>query len=135
MTPLNRRRFLPGCLNKYAFIFTRFCRQRRRLIFFLPGALIPPVSVAALKFSFLFTPPGVFLHEFSHILMAEMLRVPTGELKLKPEIKDGHLTLGSAQIAATDPLRLTLIGTRFAWKQPFFQLQEPDDFLRAIKNR
>ena len=30
---------------------------------------------------------------------------------------------------------LTLIGFRFAWKQPFFQLQEPDDFLKAIKNR
>ncbi len=28
---------------------------------------------------------------------------------------------------------LTLIGFRFAWKQSFFQLQEPDDFLKAIK--
>jgi hypothetical protein len=28
---------------------------------------------------------------------------------------------------------LTLAGARFAWKQPFFQLQEPDDFLKAIK--
>ena len=28
---------------------------------------------------------------------------------------------------------LTLIGFRFAWKQPFFKLQEPDDFLTAIK--
>lgn len=54
--------------------------------------------------------PGIFLHEFSHILMAELLRVPTGELKLKPELKDGHLALGSAQIASTDPFRLTLIG-------------------------
>ena len=54
--------------------------------------------------------PGIFLHEFSHILMAEILRVKTGELKLKPEIHDGHLTLGSAQIALTDPFRLTLIG-------------------------
>ena len=54
--------------------------------------------------------PGIFLHEFSHILMAEMLRVKTGELKLKPEISEGQLRLGSAQIAATDPLRLTLIG-------------------------
>lgn len=54
--------------------------------------------------------PGVFLHEFSHILMAEMLQVPTGELKLKPELKDGHLALGSAQIASTDSFRLTLIG-------------------------
>ena len=54
--------------------------------------------------------PGIFLHEFSHILMAEILRVRTGELKLKPEIHEGHLTLGSAQIALTDPFRLTLIG-------------------------
>lgn len=29
---------------------------------------------------------------------------------------------------------LTLIGARFAFKQPFFKLQEPDDFLKAIKN-
>ncbi|MBU2052203.1 hypothetical protein KKH13_03310 [Patescibacteria group bacterium] len=54
--------------------------------------------------------PGIFLHEFSHILMAEILQVKTGELKLWPELKDGHLNLGSAQIASTDPLRLTLIG-------------------------
>jgi len=27
----------------------------------------------------------------------------------------------------------TLIGARFAWKNSFFQLQEPDDFLKAIK--
>lgn len=54
--------------------------------------------------------PGVLLHELSHILMAEVLQVKTGELKLKPEVHDGHLTLGSAQIALTDPFRLTLIG-------------------------
>lgn len=30
---------------------------------------------------------------------------------------------------------LTLVGARFAWKQPFFTLQEPDDFLKAIKRR
>ena len=28
---------------------------------------------------------------------------------------------------------LTLIGFRFAWKQAWFELQEPDDFLKAIK--
>jgi len=28
---------------------------------------------------------------------------------------------------------LTLIGFRFAWKQSFFKLAEPDDFLKAIK--
>ena len=30
---------------------------------------------------------------------------------------------------------LTLLGARFAWKNQFFQLQEPDDFLKAIKNK
>lgn len=55
--------------------------------------------------------PGIFLHEFSHVLAAEFLQVRTGALNLKPELKDGHLTLGSAQIAQTDPFRLTLIGT------------------------
>ena len=28
---------------------------------------------------------------------------------------------------------LILIGTRFAWKNQFFQLREPDDFLKAIR--
>lgn len=55
--------------------------------------------------------PGIFLHEFSHILAAAILRVPTGHLSLKPQIKDNQLKLGSAQIAQTDPFRLTLIGT------------------------
>jgi len=54
--------------------------------------------------------PGVFLHEFSHILTAELLQVPTGHLSLKPHFKNGQLMLGSAQIASTDPFRLTLIG-------------------------
>src|SRR3989344_4651389 len=30
---------------------------------------------------------------------------------------------------------LTLIGFRFAWKQTWFELQEPDDFLTAIKKQ
>lgn len=30
---------------------------------------------------------------------------------------------------------LVLLGTNAAWKNNFFQLQEPDDFLKAIKNR
>jgi len=59
--------------------------------------------------------PGIFLHEFSHILAAELLQVPTGHLSLKPQFKNNQLKLGSAQIAQTDPIRLTLIGTA-----PFF---------------
>lgn len=30
---------------------------------------------------------------------------------------------------------LTLLGANFAWKHPFFQLQEPNDFLKAIKSK
>lgn len=63
-----------------------------------------------LNLAFFLLLPGIFLHEFSHILMAEVLLVKTGELKLKPELINGNLHLGSAQIALTDPLRLTLIG-------------------------
>ena len=55
--------------------------------------------------------PGIFLHEFSHILSAELLQVRTGHLDLTPHFKDNQLRLGSAQIAKTDPIRLTLIGT------------------------
>ncbi len=55
--------------------------------------------------------PGVSLHEFSHILTAELLQVPTGHLSLKPHFRDNQLMLGSAQIAQTDPFRLTLIGS------------------------
>ncbi|MBU1084958.1 MAG: hypothetical protein ABIJ43_02770 [Candidatus Beckwithbacteria bacterium] len=90
-----------------------------------------PTSINLLFFLLL---PGIFLHEFSHILIATILRVPTGRLSLKPEVrapnfskyscdpeqsrgtssepkKFGSLTLGSAQIATTDPIRMTLIGT------------------------
>ncbi|MFH0942704.1 MAG: hypothetical protein V1810_00875 [Candidatus Beckwithbacteria bacterium] len=55
--------------------------------------------------------PGILLHELSHILTAELLQVRTGQLNLRPSLKDNHLQLGSAQIAQTDPFRLTLIGT------------------------
>jgi hypothetical protein len=65
----------------------------------------------AINLLFFLLLPGIFLHEFSHILSATLLQVPTGHLSLKPVLKNNHLTLGSAQIAHTDPLRLTLIGT------------------------
>src|SRR3972149_12216726 len=55
--------------------------------------------------------PGVLLHELSHLLTAEILQVPTGELSLKPHLENNHLKLGSAQVGMTDPIRLTLIGT------------------------
>lgn len=80
-------------------------------LFFSSQALLSRLlKLLPLNLVFFLLLPGIFSHEFAHILMAEILRVRTGELKLKPEVHDGHLTLGSAQIALTDPFRLTLIG-------------------------
>ena len=80
-------------------------------LFFSSQALLSRLfRLLPLNLLFFLLLPGIFLHEFSHILMAELLRVKTGELKLRPEFSDGQLRLGSAQIASTDPLRLTLIG-------------------------
>lgn len=91
------------------------------LIFFSLSALLLFLSSQALlsrllrllplNLVFFLLLPGVFLHELSHILVAELLQVPTGHLSLKPSLENNHLKLGSAQISQTDPFRLTLIGS------------------------
>ncbi len=61
--------------------------------------------------SFLFL-PGTILHEFSHAVMAKLLGVPIGEIKLYPH-KDPltqEFKAGSIEIAKKDPFRLSLIG-------------------------
>jgi len=65
----------------------------------------------ALNLFFFLLLPGIFLHEFAHILSAELLRIRTGHLSLKPQLQNNKIKLGSAQISSADPLRLTLIGT------------------------
>jgi hypothetical protein len=50
--------------------------------------------------------PGVLLHEFSHLMVATILFVPTGEINLFPEEK----RIGSIKIAKTDPVRESVIG-------------------------
>jgi hypothetical protein len=61
-------------------------------------------------FSVLFF-PGVFLHEFSHFLMAKLLVVPTGGFSLFPQsLPDGRLRLGYMETAQTDIARDSLIG-------------------------
>ena len=55
--------------------------------------------------------PGVFLHEFSHFLMAKLLFVPTGGFSLIPQpLPDGRLRLGYMETAQTDVARDSLIG-------------------------
>ena len=61
-------------------------------------------------FSLLFF-PGVFLHEFSHLIMAKLLGVQTGRFSLLPRVmEDGRLQLGYVEAASSDFLRDSLVG-------------------------
>lgn len=67
-------------------------------------------KTAAHVLAFLFL-PGTIIHELSHILMAGVMLVHTGEIEFEPEIDpNGAVKLGSAQVGKTDPLRMLLIG-------------------------
>ena len=70
----------------------------------------PAISILAWFFL-----PGTIIHELSHLLIAELLRVRTGELGFIPKIKgdsalQNEVKLGSLKMAKTDPLRHSLIG-------------------------
>jgi len=54
--------------------------------------------------------PGTIIHEMSHLLTAEILRVPTGPINLKPELMQNKVKAGSVKIAKTDPLRHFIVG-------------------------
>jgi hypothetical protein len=61
-------------------------------------------------FSILFL-PGVFLHEFSHFIMAKMLGVSTGGFSITPRhMPDGRLQLGYVETVQSDIVRDSLIG-------------------------
>ena len=65
-------------------------------------------AVSLLTWSFL---PGTVIHELSHLLIAELLRVRTGELSFTPEIRENNqVRAGGLKMAKTDPLRHSLIG-------------------------
>jgi len=68
------------------------------------------IEISLVIFSLIFL-PGVVVHEFSHWIMAKLLRVPTGGISLIPQAtKDGRLQMGYVLTAQTDPVRDTLIG-------------------------
>ena len=54
--------------------------------------------------------PGTIFHEMAHYISAIVLGVPTGTMHLFPKIQENQVTLGSVQIAKTDPIRRFLIG-------------------------
>lgn len=57
--------------------------------------------------------PGTILHELSHWIFAELLRVPTGEISLLPDLSSDpskEKKLGYVMTARSDPFRGFLIG-------------------------
>jgi hypothetical protein len=68
------------------------------------------INLSLAIFSILFL-PGVLLHEFSHYLIAWLLRVPVGRISIIPQtLPDGRLRMGYVETASTDFLRDALIG-------------------------
>lgn len=53
---------------------------------------------------------GTLVHEISHLFMAGVLGVSTGELSIIPEIEDQEVKVGTLKIAKVDPFRRTLVG-------------------------
>lgn len=67
-------------------------------------------KTAILLFALVFF-PGVFLHELSHFLAAKLLGVRTGRFSVFPrDLGNNRLQMGFVEVAASDPLRESLIG-------------------------
>lgn len=59
--------------------------------------------------SFIFL-PGIIIHELSHLLVANLLFVPTGDVEFMPKVEGQNIKLGSVAIGRSDPVRRFLIG-------------------------
>ena len=88
-----------------ALLFTH--RLTTRVIHHLSFRLTHSLSVCLYTYA-LITWPGTVVHEFSHWLMAILLRVPVGWPQLLPT--HGGVVLGSVRHARTDLFRHSLIG-------------------------
>ncbi len=64
-------------------------------------------SIYLLSFLFL---PGTVVHEIAHVLMAEVLRVPVGDIDLIPKIEGNRIKLGSVPVGESDPFRMFMVG-------------------------
>jgi len=95
-------------LSLVLLLFLQRALHREIQAIFLISTRNPNATI--LIFSLIFL-PGVFLHELSHLLMAKLLGVPTGQFSLLPEMMpDGSLRLGYVEAAHTDPFRDSLVG-------------------------
>ncbi|RLC80382.1 MAG: hypothetical protein DRI61_05905 [Chloroflexi bacterium] len=76
------------------------------------GLLLTGSEEASFYFYFIVLFPGILLHELSHWLMAKLLGLRTGRIRLWPTKKGRgkYLSLGSVEVAKSDPLRDSLVG-------------------------
>lgn len=76
------------------------------------GLLLTGNQKASLIIYFVLLFPGILVHELSHWLMARLLGVRTGRIRLGPvnEGKTGYYSMGSVEVAKSDPIRDSLIG-------------------------
>jgi hypothetical protein len=74
------------------------------------GVLLFDSSNAGMALLWFVLLPGVLLHEVSHWLMAKLLGVPTGRLRLSPTVQGKQVVLGSVEVKRTDPVRDSLVG-------------------------
>jgi hypothetical protein len=82
-------------------------REIQALIFIASGG---NARLTMAVFSILFF-PGVLLHEFSHFLMAKILRVHTRGFSIVPKMMpEGYLRMGYVEVSESDILRDSLIG-------------------------
>jgi len=87
--------------------------ERSRLVFELAGTslLLFGARRPGLLFYSLVFLPGTIIHELSHLFIAEILRVKTGQITILPELTDSKRErLGSVATASSDPIRGFLIG-------------------------
>lgn len=88
------------------FLFSKaLIKSLAQLIFFLSKSR--EVGVYSLAILFF---PGTIIHELSHAIVAGVLMVHVGEVEFTPQIHEGGVKLGSAQVGKTDPIRGALIG-------------------------
>lgn len=75
------------------------------LLFLLTRSQKISVSLISLFFF-----PGTVLHELSHLLTAEVLRVKTHGMEFSPVYQNGRLKMGSVRVSQSDPIRQFFIG-------------------------
>ena len=89
-------------------------RHLLRVMYTLLLVILRSKSVVIGLVTFLYL-PGTVIHELAHLIVAEVLRVRTGEISFTPiveKLEDGstEVRTGHVKIAESDPIRRYLIG-------------------------